>query len=76
MSKCIIVKLLREEIDNLVILAQRLEDESRLCLPYGCSCDKCFDEVIAKLKQLKKGYKRVDNHHPADNLLEIYEGFR
>jgi hypothetical protein len=58
MSKCAIAKLLREEICNLSILADRLEDESKLCFPCEYSCDKCLAEVIVRLKQLKKKFNK------------------
>jgi hypothetical protein len=76
MSKCVIVKLLREEIGNLIILVQRLEDESKLCFPCEYNCDKCFDEVIGRLKQLKKDSRRACGNRPVNKLFEIYEGFR
>jgi hypothetical protein len=56
MSKCVVAKLLREEIYNLSILADRLEDESKLCFPCEYSCDKCLGEVITRLRQLKKKF--------------------
>ena len=71
MSKCAVAKLLREEIYNLSILADRLEDESKLCFPCEYSCDKCLGEVITRLKQLKKKFKK----YPIAICGESYQGF-
>jgi hypothetical protein len=59
MSKFTLARLLREELHNLTVLAQSLEDESKLCFPCEYNCEKCFGEVIANLKRLKRISKGV-----------------
>ena len=61
MSKCTLAKLLREEIYSLTLLAEQLEDESKLCFPCEYNCAKCFSEAIGKLKRLKKMSRAVCN---------------
>lgn len=68
MSKCTLAKLLREEIHNLTLLAEQLEDESKLCFPCEYNCKKCFSEVIANLRHLKKISRGVYRDDTASRL--------
>ncbi|MCK4463992.1 MAG: hypothetical protein KAU58_06740 [Candidatus Omnitrophica bacterium] len=62
MSKCLLVKLLKNEIQNLNHLVESLEDKSKLCFPSEYDCSACLREVISNLRRIEKDARRIFNY--------------
>ena len=74
MSKCILAKLLREEIYNLTRIAEALEDKSELCYPNVYDCFQCLKDAARNLKRIKRLSKGIHSFYRMDvgisNLME------
>ena len=71
MSKCLIVKLLKNEIQNLNRLVESLEDKSKLCFPNEYDCTKCLRDVISNLRRIEKEARRALNCQNARGIFQI-----
>ena len=76
MSKCLLVKLLKNEIQNLNHLIESLEDKSKVCFPNEYDCSKCLREVIYNLRKIEKKAQRVFNYQSARSIFHILVGRR
>lgn len=73
MSKCLLVKLLKNEIQSLNHLVESLEDESKLCFPNEYNCTGCLREVTSNLRRIEKEARRAFNYQ---NARRIFQGLR
>ena len=68
MSKCLLVKLLKNEIQSLNQLVVSLEDESKLCFPNEYNCTGCLREVTSNLRRIEKEARRAFNYQGAGGV--------
>ena len=69
MTKCLIAKLLKNEIQNLNRLLESLEDKSKLCFPNEYDCSLCLREVISNLRKIEKEARRAFNYQSSRGIL-------
>jgi len=68
MSKCLLAGLLKNEVQNLNLLIESLEDNSRLCFPNEYNCSGCFREVISNLRRIEREAKQVFAYQNTDKI--------
>ena len=68
MSKCLLVKLLKNEIQSLNHLVESLEDKSKLCFPNEYDCTGCLREVTSNLRRIEKEAQRAFNYQNAKGI--------
>ena len=68
MSKCVLVKALREEVGQLYDLINELEDKSALCFPEEYTCSECLKRVIINLRRLEKKTRRYVEINNKNNM--------
>ena len=69
MSKCLLVKLLKNEIQSLNHLVESLEDESKLCFPNEYNCTGRFRGVIFNLRRIEKEARKSFDYQ---NVREVF----
>ncbi len=70
MSKCLLSKLLRDEVQNLNHLVESLEDKSKLCFPSEYDCSECLKEVINNLRRIEKEARRAFNYQDTKRVFQ------
>ena len=73
MSKCLLVKLLKDEIQNLNHLVESLEDESKLCFPSEYNCSECLREVISNLRRIEKKARMAFSYQNARRVFGTFK---
>lgn len=71
MSKCLLAKLLKNEIQNLNHLVESLEDKSKLCLPNEYDCSGCLREVTSSLRRIEKEARRAFNYQSTGGIFQV-----